>query len=188
MINVYANYFYEKNDIRRLELEECIINNYNNSLINYTLIESDKKMSFKNFFDIINNITTDDDINIICNLDIYFNETINYVNSITKDQFFALSRYDIYNNQLKLFDAACSQDTWIWKGKSKNINSDYLMGMPGCDNRLAYEAQAAGYQVSNPSKTIQTIHVHKSNIRNYTPGALADTVPPPYHTISPHHL
>lgn len=188
MINVYANYFYEKNSTRRAELEECIIKNYNNPYINYTLINSSKKMTYKEFFDVSNSLTRDNDINIICNLDIYFDDTINLAKNIHNNEAYALSRYDLKNGNLIHFNRSDSQDAWIFKGKIRNMFCDFQHGMPGCDNRLAYEMQKAGYFVSNPSKSIKTIHIHNSNIRNYAPGSVIDTVPGPYLSIKPTHI
>jgi len=41
------------------------------------------------------------------------------------------------------------------------------MGTMQCDGRFAFELKKAGYQVINPSKDIQAIHVHKSGERTY---------------------
>lgn len=48
-----------------------------------------------------------------------------------------------------------------------------------CDNRIAYEIHAAGYHVINPAHTIQCIHYHQTEIRNYGD----EVVPKPYYPI-----
>ena len=49
--------------------------------------------------------------------------------------------------------------------------------MPNSNNRIAYEFNEAGYKIMNPSKSIRALHVHSSNIKNYTK---EDTIPCPY--------
>jgi hypothetical protein len=36
------------------------------------------------------------------------------------------------------------------------------MGWQGCDNKIAYEMKSMGLDVSNPSLTIRSWHVHKN--------------------------
>lgn len=55
-----------------------------------------------------------------------------------------------------------------------------------CDNRIAHELEQMGYTIKNPSKTIQTVHVHLSNVRNYLQDDKPkEIIPPPYKLISP---
>lgn len=89
----------------------------------------------------------------------------------------------------QLFNRPDSQDVWIVHGRPWNNltaelnNNDHLaLGKPGIDNRLAYELLKAGYQVSNPSKSILSWHVHSTNIRQYSH---LDVVPPPYAIVYP---
>jgi hypothetical protein len=42
-----------------------------------------------------------------------------------------------------------------------------MMGLPGCDNRLAHLLSETGYRLSNPCRSIRTIHLHRSNVRSY---------------------
>jgi hypothetical protein len=58
------------------------------------------------------------------------------------------------------------------------------MGIAGCDNRLAYELQEAGFQVYNPSKTIQTFHLHDIPIRTFVENVI-ERIPPPYLLLPP---
>jgi len=45
--------------------------------------------------------------------------------------------------------------------------ANFTQGVPGCDNKIAYLLQEAGYVVTNPSTTIKTYHLHLSGIRHY---------------------
>lgn len=182
MIRLFYNYYEDKNPLRKREIDMCLQRNLNNKLITTVICESPGKPSYKFFFDQINKITTPDDINIICNSDIFLDSTISLALNMKKNQVYALSRWDWLGNDAltRFFDRADSQDTWIVKGKVENVFGDFTLGIRGCDNRIAYEFNKAGYQVSNPSKSIKTYHVHNSGIRNYT---MADVVPEPYLTV-----
>lgn len=61
-----------------------------------------------------------------------------------------------------------SQDAWIFLGGAlPPFRSDFELGVPRCENRLAYEAAAAGVTVLNPAFTIRTWHHHASNVRSW---------------------
>jgi hypothetical protein len=61
------------------------------------------------------------------------------------------------------------------------------MGVAGCDNRLAYELEQAGFIVINPSLSIKTYHLHLTNIRNNINevGQNIIIIPPPYKMVIP---
>ncbi len=124
------------------------------------------------------------DYTIIANSDIYFDETLNWIKQLDlTNTMLALSRYDVDNNGFKkLFNYEWSQDTWIFKDlpTSEEIGR-YWLGLPGCDNKFAYDVNVCGFRVLNPAKDIRTLHLHNSNIRNY---GEADRLPPPYKEVS----
>jgi hypothetical protein len=186
MIRLFYNYYEDKNPVRKKEIDMCLQKNLDNKLMTTIIIESASKPTYDSFFKQINKVTGPDDINIICNSDIFFDETIAHVASIKDKEVYALLRWEWFNpNHITHSDRPDSQDTWIFKGKMENVVGNFTLGVRGCDNRIAYEFMAAGYTVSNPSRTIKTYHVHNSGIRNYT---MADVVPPPYHTLGPTSL
>ena len=111
------------------------------------------------------------DYYILANSDIYFTSEIEEIKSLQMDgKVLCLSRYDVTSGGFaKLFDYEWTQDTWIWKGKPKTLqNVDFTMGLPACDNRMAYEIAQAGLKPVNPSKDIKTYHLHLTNKRSYT--------------------
>lgn len=186
MFRLFYNYYEDKNLNRKLEIDYCLYKNLQNKNINTVVIESQKHLTFDYFFNLINKITNDEDINIICNSDIYLDDTIILTEKIKENECYALSRWDVHPNGTPIFfDRRDSQDTWIFKGKVKKVIADFTLGKRGCDNRLAYELRRAGYRVTNPSKTIKTYHVHNSNIRSYS---FTDAVPEPYDTIDTCYL
>ena len=127
-------------------------------------------------------------INIIANADIIIENSV-HLHSITEDEAWALSRWEAD----QLYNHKDSQDVWIMRGRPPKELINLLtfdMGVPGCDNRLAWELQKF-YRVSNPSKTIRCHHHHASGIRSYGKGrgqAKKEVVPPPYLFVEPTRL
>lgn len=186
MIRLLYNYYEDKNHIRKKEIDFCLQKNLANPHINTIIVESPHKPKYKYLFDKINQLTGPDDINIICNSDIFFDETISLTTKMSYNDAWALCRWEWYHDDnIKFFTRPDSQDTWIFKGKIKDMISDFTLGLRGCDNRIAHEIQQAGYNISNPSLSVKTYHVHNSGIRNYSN---TDVVPPPYLTLSPSSL
>lgn len=143
---------------------------------------------FSHFFTLINKVTKDDDINIIANTDIYFDdENIELIKNIRPEECYALARWDIYfDGKAQHFNRRDTADVWIFKGKIKNIpDCDFTLGLPGCDNAICERIQRAGYVVKNPSKDIRSYHLHLSGVRNYDRKVV---VPKPYLLITPHSL
>ena len=117
---------------------------------------------------------------IFSNADIYCNKTLSQLYSINMaDQMFALLRYDEGSGpeDLKLFGPRPdSQDAWVVLSdsvKSRDWNGfktfNFQLGTAGCDNRFTGDMFAMRFLISNPCHTIQTVHLHKTEIRNYNP-------------------
>ncbi len=199
MVNLFTSYYLDKNPKRQAEIDHCLIENLMNPKIDRVYILTSEKLqikdslkaqvvvinkreTFNDYFEVINIYTKPEDINIIANSDIYFNNTIELSITLKSNQCFALSRWE----ETKHYNHPDSQDAWIFKGKIKGIYGDFCLGIPGCDNRIAYEIKNAGYDLSNPSLSIQAFHHHRSQIRNYN--RKLHVVPKPYHTIQASQL
>lgn len=152
----------------------------------FSIIEQDR-ITFQTIFSDINVYNTND-IWIIANSDIFFDDTISKIDFIDLEQHtLALTRWEFNGkDQSRYIGWDYSQDVWVLKSPIKidMRNLDFHMGKPGCDNRLAYEF-SRNYKVINPCKSIRCHHYHISNYRNYTPGDISDTVPEPYLTVKP---
>jgi hypothetical protein len=186
-INLFISIYFESNPQRSNEIISCLKSNLDNEYIsnvyvlkegNFTfeiynnklnIINISNRPKFRDFFDIINSITTKDDINILANNDIFFNNTIKLTYKyLSHNKCFALSRWDLINEIYRINTVSSSQDSWIFKGFIKEeINADFYQGIWGCDNKLAYEIKRCGYKIMNPAFSIQSFHVHSSNKRNY---------------------
>jgi len=183
MIRLMYNYYKDKVPARKQEIDFCLNKNLANNHMNMVILESSAKPTYDYFFEKINSLTGPDDINIICNSDIFFDNTIALVNKIKHGEMWALTRWEWQSpNKIKFINRADSQDVWITRGKINNVYGDFTLGIRGCDNRIAHEFQKANYKVSNPSHSVKTYHVHNCGIRNYT---MADVVSPPYLIVPP---
>lgn len=205
MINLFIEYYKDNSIERQKELDYCINKNIENHFIDYIyllvnniadipfksnrifIINIKKRLTYNDFFKQTNKFPTD--INILFNADIYFDNSIYKVNELLGDkQCFALLRYNIINNSMesKIFDnRSDSQDTWIFKGSIPVIEgADFNLGIGGCDNKIAYLLNNAGYKISNPCFILKTYHYHLTEKRNYSV-LFKDILPPPYLLLNP---
>jgi len=200
-INLYTSYYIDQVSIRQQEIELCIKKNLNNDAVDkiYILAEPgswdmrdgnhaicDSKLTiithdqptYSHFFEISNSLTGEDDINIVVNSDIYLGDNIQDISSLVDhDTVACISRWES-EDELQDRPRGDSQDTWAWRGRIKTPDScNFNLGVPGCDNRIAWELANVGYQLINPCQTVKTFHVHDSKIRNYS---VAKAISPPH--------
>lgn len=135
-------------------------------------------------------ISTDNDVSIIANSDIYFDSTLGVLgNWLRWNQCVALSRWDLQaDGSSRLFDRNDSQDAWIFRGKIRPMNADFCVGIPRCDNRILYELRAAGYEVINPAFSVKAYHLHAGERGEYPSKIQGLHVDPPYNYLWPHNL
>lgn len=97
---------------------------------------------------------------IVANADVSFDETLEALEGYQLEgKLLCISREDNFVDY--------SQDAWIFHSPLPRMNAGIELGRPGCDNRIAYEAAAAGLQLENPCYSIRVRHHHESNVRNY---------------------
>lgn len=206
-MNLLLEYFNSSNHMRNGEYLYCLHQNLGNEYIEnvYLFMEEDAELNFvspkikkvinkerptyKNLFDFCNE-NLKDQICIVANADIIFDDTLRYFNGIDMDKtFYALTRWEISTGngkdwEIEPYDNAASQDSWIFKTPiSSSDKMNYTMGKPGCDNKITYHMRELGYTCRNPGKKVVTIHFHPTNWRTYHPND--DRVPGPYLLISP---
>jgi len=135
----------------------------------------DGRATYGYCFELANKLYPDKKI-ILANADIYFNQTLHrLVDYDLTGKFLALTRWDEERNgrlvpyrRYRGVNTPDSQDVWIFQSPIRRFNNDNIdLGWPLCDGRIAYQANASGFQVLNPCMTIQCCHLHKSKIRNY---------------------
>jgi|LakMenEpi03Aug12_release.lakeMendotaPanAssembly.Ray.scaffolds.fasta_scaffold264668_2 hypothetical protein len=216
-MNLLIEYYKSQNDQRDSEYLFCIKQNLVNNLIKkifvfisddspfelqdnkIEIIKKENRPTFGDLFDFCNE-RLPNELCIIANTDIFFDESLNQVIDFNFENIFiALTRWDMIYYQdrwnLRFYDfpwrnpndeittGHFSQDAWIFRTPFKNDpRLNFLMGKPGCDNRISQIVHENGYEVRNPSKTIMIKHLHQSNFRTYTNN---DTVTGPYLLIKP---
>ena len=212
-MKLLIEYFKSSNNQRDIEFKTCISENIKCTKIDkiyvfisddsildiidnkIEIVKIDKRPSFKFLFEYCNG-NLKDEICIISNTDVFFDDTLDNANTDLTNTFIALTRWDLSVNNgqwsMGFYDniwrgdittGQLSQDSWIFKSPIVvNDKSDFLMGKPGCDNRIVQVYHELGYNVKNPSKQIIIKHLHLTNHRTYTNN---DMVMGPYLLVSP---
>jgi hypothetical protein len=147
---------------------------------------------YADYFAWINEIAGADDVSIIANADIYFDNQLELFRSwsLPANTVFMLAPWDVDDSgRSSLRYRNDSQDTWIFRGKVRqSLEGSYPSGVPRCDNRLAYDLANAGYEVQNPSFSLRSHHLHKGARNSYEEKEHTDFIPPPYGYLWPHNL
>jgi len=206
-MNLIIEYFNSRNHMRNGEYLYCLHQNLANDLIDnvYLFMEDDAELNFdspkihrivrknrpsyQNIFEYCNEHMKNE-ICIVANADIIFDDTLRYFKNIDMTmQFYALSRWEISTNdgknwEIEPYENAASQDVWIFKTPVLSSDSmNYTMGKPGCDNKITYHMRELGYTCRNPGKKVVTIHFHPTNFRTYDWNN--DRIPGPYLLVAP---
>ena len=207
MLNLIIEYFQSRNHIRNGEYLYCLHENIGIDKIDniYIFVEEGSDLNFdspkikkiitkerptyQNLFEYCNE-NMKDEICIVSNADIIFDDTLRFFNSVNMDkQFYGLSRWetstrDGKNWEIEPYDNSASQDCWVFRTPVATSDSmNYTMGKPGCDNKIFYHMRELGYTCRNPGKKVVTIHFHISNFRTYD--IRTDRVPGPYLLVAP---
>jgi hypothetical protein len=114
-------------------------------------------------------------ISLLANSDIHFDASLSRVREClaTPRRFLALSRYELTGDELVPHPRPeWSQDVWglraddeLHPGLMKLL--DIPLGVPRCDNKVAYLFAVYGWQLSNPQTLLRSVHVHETQQRNY---------------------
>lgn len=205
-MNLLIEYFNSSNHMRNGEYLYCLHQNLGNNHIHNVYIfmndsddlnfESPKikkvicesRPTYKDLFEFCNK-NLKEQICIVANADIIFDDTLRYFESLNMDKtFYALNRWEISTNdgknwEIEPYENPASQDSWIFKSPiSVSDEMNYHMGKPGCDNKITYNMRELGYVCRNPGKKVITVHFHPTNWRTYS---LQDRIPGPYLLIPP---
>ena len=212
MVRLVTSYYTDSDKDRQKEIDFCLNQNINNDYIDEILILNENESlpvnhekikqikvsrpKFKDFFDTINSVTKEDDVNILTNSDIFFNNTLSNIHKLDlTNKVITLLRWEYNNgNPIIPIRRGDCQDTWIWLGQIKSLdNSDFYLGKLGCDNRIAWELKNVGYTLTNDCDFLQSVHLHETKKRNYTETFVGtkehnenkEVVPPPYLYVYP---
>ena len=189
-LHLLIDYYEAHNSNRQQELDTCFYDNINNPNFYKVHIfgnnklpftsekiihnKSNIRLTYKDYFEYAKNNIPKEDIVVLSNSDIYFDDTISKIIKIDLDStILALTRWCPYhgnkieNDKIVIYpNSDKSQDVWIWKNILKNYEDkdcNFTLGKLGCDNKIAYIFSQMGYKVINPSLEIITYHLHKED-------------------------
>ena len=192
-IVLFTPYYKAGSEVRQAELDECLHRNLQNPNLSkiYLLIDDgylptishpklaniqiSKRPTYRLWLE-LSSVYANQAVSVLSNSDIYFDSTIASFCSIInneKHSFISLSRYDLTDGSITIHpNPHWSQDTWAISGSEEidsNLlrESDFPLGVPRCDNKIAYIFAARGWQLFNPCKQVHSIHLHSSQERNY---------------------
>ena len=135
-----------------------VFNYYNNNLSNQVCILLNADIYLDNSIEIIKHVNFD--LNIMC-LTRYEDEDNHEQSKMVYGSIVDLSSYKVA--YIKAFQPSIwSQDGWIWKTPNINIlDSNFNLGVTGCDNYIAYLFQLNNFNIINPSRLICLNHCDK---------------------------
>jgi hypothetical protein len=133
------------------------------------LVAHGQRLTYEDLFEYANRFLNGAGV-IIANSDIFFDETLALLEEEPLvGRMLCLSRWEqAADGTSRHLDRPDSQDVWIFEPPLPRIAARFCLGRPGCDNRLACEAERAGLLVSNPSRSVRARHLHNTGIRRYS--------------------
>jgi FkbM family methyltransferase len=139
------------------------------SVAKVRLIEHGRRVTYRSLFDYANQHLQGRGV-VIANADIFFDDTLARLDGYDlSGKLLCLSRWDVHaDGSASLFEHPSSQDAWIFKAPVPSFHCDFHLGLLGCDNRLAWEAEQAGLKLSNPSRSVRAHHLHLSQVHHYS--------------------
>lgn len=191
-----AGSYYDPDPRRRGELLECLRRNVENDRLDEIrlfiedaiaaqdlktqpqlgspkihLINHGRRVKFNDLFSYANRELAGCTV-IIANADIFFDQSLARLDGYDlSGKLLCLSRWDVQPDGSSIFfEHPGSQDAWIFRTPIQEFRCDFHLGMPACDNRLAWEAADAGLAVSNPGRSLKAHHLHLSQIHRYHEG------------------
>lgn len=198
MTRLFTTYYAESRPERQAELIACLM--FNATVFDCVCVlaegvekagwgnvqwrNSCQRQTYRQVTEWAESAAADDDLIVIANGDIMLPAPgiVQMQSHLRPGTMFALSRYEAG----QLFDRDTSQDVWAFRGPPPVVGN-FHFGVQGCDNAFAWIVRGLGYAVLNPSRSIQTIHVHASQLRTKTNNRRS-RIPPPYLFVKPAYL
>jgi hypothetical protein len=170
MIHLVINTYPETKPERKIELDRCLAGNRALGFVNIIEHYSVARSVFADLFNIGCVRASKDDIIIVANVDVLFDDTLRMVEGIPDNEAWVLSRW-VPDNKGNLIAPApryqCCQDSFMVRMPMRKVQLNFPIGHPGSDNRICAEFKNVGYKVRNPSLTIRSIHHHCDTGRTY---------------------
>lgn len=192
MISVFFPYYKCGDADRQKEIDLCLRQNSDNPHIdklivviddgcdvpfssnNMTVLHVEKRMTYKYWVELTNQYCSHG-ITVLCNSDIYFDDSVIKLKEalVKPKSFLALSRWELLSGDTDRHpNPHWSQDTWAMNvgeeiSKSFLHQLEFPMGVPRCDNKVAYLFAVHGWSIHNPVDFVKSIHAHETQVRTY---------------------
>ncbi len=191
-VNLFIPYYSQSNAIRQAEIDLCLQKNVDNSYIDkiFLLVDDNSKPpvdspkmevlqlecrpTYRTWIEESQKRKLQG-VSLLANSDIYFDDTVACLDEVfaQNNTFLSLSRWDQTGDcQIPHSDPQRSQDVW-GVNCDDQFSSEFLdslnieMGIPRCDNKIAYLFAIRGWKLSNPCSHLKSIHVHELDDRIY---------------------
>ena len=151
--------------------QDCeFINVFSDKLILYPIHD---RLTYKEWLEISYKLHPND-IKVLANSDIYFDDTISKLHNIknwSSDTMYVSSRKDItkddkivpsrlyHNNICPIIDIERSQDVWVYKNPLKTFDNNYYLGFMGCDSKMSESLMSQNMQIINLYFYINCLHI-----------------------------
>lgn len=219
MVNLFFNLYLPEDAYRASELLTCFQANFSNRRVERLIVYFDRNLglqvparehgsvvtrlcdgrpTFSAMFADAGDLSSSDDVNIICNSDCIVSErAVAFLRKIHRDHAYCCRRRELLSAIPLVFDRGreehwrstvpnCMHDAWCFRGKPRSgMDLAFSPGTPGCDNRIAYEFSSAGYKVAEVFESAPVYHLHRSLCRAYSS---QDAVAGPYIYPRPVHM
>ena len=191
-ITVFTPYFAAKTPERQAELDLCLRQNLACAALGRLVLmiddghvpplehpklqihRMDGRPSYLHWWQLTEALA-DGHVSILANSDIYFDETLPRVKTALAGprRFLALSRHEKVGDGLQPHaNPKWSQDVWGVRAGQALAPSlrqalNVPLGVPRCDNKIAYLFAVHGWAVHNPMQDLRSVHVHETQQRHY---------------------
>ena len=192
-ITLFTPYFKSPDESRQRELDSCLRKNVANEAIQkiYLLMDDggspgvastkieiihlDRRMTYLDWVGITME-RCDSGISLLANSDIYFDETVGILADVLADKraFVTLTRHEAGNGISSLHkNPSWSQDVWAISVPVELPDTlvkslDFPLGVPRCDNKIAYLFAIHGFEIHNPCGHVRSFHLHETQLRSYS--------------------
>lgn len=126
------------------------------------LLTRGQRMMYSDYFEYVNIDIPKGEVAVVANADVWFDGSSRFIDdAVTDDRPLFLSRTEPDGSR------CIGTDAWAFRVPIKPFSCAFYPGTAYCDQRLAFEARAAGYDPFNPSLSIILHHEHGTGIHNY---------------------
>lgn len=192
VMTLFTPFYSARIPVRQKELEECLrINAACESIDRIVLLIDDdhhpkitnskleivrirSRPTYRDWID-LTRAKASQDVSILANSDISFDASLSNLEQILlrRDTFVCLSRHEKRGSSHALHpNPHWSQDVWAL-GNGAHLSDalyralDVPLGVPRCDNKIAYLFAIHGWEIHNPAHFVKALHHHESDLRGY---------------------